>query len=89
MLINEQRNNCVMSMLLLIAIRNKHAIITNSHFADILAQLNNRVKGSSIPLDAGYLIVDYDSATVISSQSAFSAHHLTNPLLKRFSWIVI
>jgi hypothetical protein len=79
-----------MSNVLLFFVKNNRLTLRELHFREAIRQLNdNTVCGVAMKLDAGYMIIDYDNATVINAQNGFAAKDLRNPLLTRFSWLDI
>lgn len=79
-----------MSNVLLFFVKNNRLTLRELHFREAVRQLNdNNLSGVAMKLDAGYIIIDYDSATIINCQNSFSAKDLRNPLLTRFSWLDI
>jgi hypothetical protein len=77
-----------MSRVVLLYVIDNHIHFLSSHYREILEQINTgKIVGDGFWLDAGYILVDCDSATIINNQNAFSASDIKNPVLKRFSLI--
>ena len=79
-----------MSNVLLITVNQNEYSLLISHYRDILSKLNRfSFTKKGYYLDAGYLIVDHDRSTIVSCQSAFSAAHVRNLRMRRYSWVVL
>jgi hypothetical protein len=78
-----------MSDILLITVKDNTYSLLLTHYRDALRKLNKPSQKGAAFLDSGYLLVYHDRATIISSQTAFSPHHIKNRRLKRYSWIAL
>ena len=77
-----------MSLVLLIVVKDQNAFVFQEHFRDILRRLNESdFESQALWMDAGYVLVDFDSSTIISSQEAFAFKDIKNKLFRRLSWV--
>lgn len=63
-----------MSNVVVFEVRENTLRVFKRHYRDVLKAFNNGMKfdkGKNYPLDAGYMIIDYDKRVLMSSQSGF------------------
>ena len=63
-----------MSQIVVFEVRENSLRVFKRHYREILKAFNNGMKfdkGKNYPIDAGYIIIDYDKRVLMSSQSGF------------------
>jgi len=83
-----------MSLITLVLIKGLEITILNNHYEAIITIIKNNFKEikkgtptfqQPLDLDAGYILIDVNTQTVVSCQSAFHKQHI--PTLKDWTWV--
>ncbi len=72
-----------MSLVNAIIIKNRKIMFKREHYNKIIKAINNPKPRQF--LDAGYIIVDFDSKTIINAQNAFSTKDISSKQIKNMA----
>jgi len=72
-----------MSLVNAMIIKNRKIMFKRDHYNKIIKAISSPKPGQF--LDAGYIIIDFDTKTIINAQNAFSIKDLNNKSIKKMS----